>query len=136
MRKRRYCIYVAIPSKPLRKCFDVAVLAAGTDLYAAAHRIPRGFGPFDFGMFAHRLNTKVYDDHGAGFGPDCETVSRVVLPKFCFSGSEWLFKAGYLFDFKSGRDRDRTDDLYCVKVVPARLSAQFGGCIETSSPIQ
>jgi hypothetical protein len=23
---------------------------------------------------------------------------------------------GYLFDFKSGRDRDRTDDLYRVKV--------------------
>jgi hypothetical protein len=55
---------------------------------------------------------------------------------FAFPGPSGSSRAGYLFDFKSGRDRDRTDDLYRVKVVLARLSAQFGGCIETSSPIQ
>ena len=36
---------------------------------------------------------------------------------------------------RNGRDRDRTDDLYRVKVVPGRLSGQFRGCIETSSPM-
>src|SRR5216683_109322 len=38
------------PAKPLRKRFGVAVLAAGTDLGAAAHGVPGCISPFDVGV--------------------------------------------------------------------------------------
>ena len=38
------------PAKALRKRFGIAVLAAGTDLGAAANGIPGCVGPFDVGI--------------------------------------------------------------------------------------
>jgi hypothetical protein len=35
------------------ECFGVAVLAAGADFDAPAHRVPRCLGPFDFGVITH-----------------------------------------------------------------------------------
>ena len=44
-------IWMALYSpKSFGECFGVAVLAAGTDLGAAAHRVPGGVGPFDLGI--------------------------------------------------------------------------------------
>ena len=40
-------------AKSFGKGFGITVGAAGTDFDAAAHGVPGGIGPFDFGMFAH-----------------------------------------------------------------------------------
>ena len=40
-------------AKALGECFGIAVFTTGTDLYAAAYRVPSRVGPFDVGVKRH-----------------------------------------------------------------------------------
>ena len=43
------------PAKAFGESLGIAMLATGTDLGAAANRIPGGVGPFDFGIIRQEI---------------------------------------------------------------------------------